>query len=304
MHWIMLSLLVAGVVAQDPANGWMAYAVGKMPTDVERITKLEMTWTVGAAPKRSFAFFSPWFGMDPEDNLNLIQPVNPWGGNSWSMYTEYFQVSTLRPRSYILRINQVASMCVPSCLQWEPEHNSNSPQKAVKPGDTLRGSLVYNHLSDSYSLSQTVVETGVTSTQVVKCQAGKKFLVPYVVYEKTFPCCAYPPDGVVTFHNITMECETASEPRIDCKELVQWSAEVKDDNCEMRAHIDSSDQIRITWDTTMASKYDTYSHAELVALNTRGRSASGWAKRAAEAASATAGLPVELHAQAAVRSQD
>ena len=41
----------------------MAYAVGAMPSDVTRITKLEMTWTVGKDPKRSYAFFSPWFGM-------------------------------------------------------------------------------------------------------------------------------------------------------------------------------------------------------------------------------------------------
>ena len=66
----------------------MAYAVGKMPDSIKRITKLEMSWTVGKDPEHSFAFFSPWFGMDPTDNLNLIQPVNPWSGSSWSMYTE------------------------------------------------------------------------------------------------------------------------------------------------------------------------------------------------------------------------
>ena len=73
--------LLANVVAQDPAHGWMAYAVGTMPHG-ERITRLEMTWKVGAAPRRSNAFFSPWFGMDPSDNLNLVQPVNPWSGSS------------------------------------------------------------------------------------------------------------------------------------------------------------------------------------------------------------------------------
>ena len=51
----------------------------------------------------------------------------------------------------------------------------------------------------------------------------------------------------------------------------------------MRAHIDSADQIRITWDTSMASKFDNHSRAELLALNTRGR--SGWAKSAADALS-------------------
>lgn len=168
----MALALVATVAAQDPAHGWMAYAVGTMPPSHDRITKLEMTWTVGAKPSHSRAFFSPWFGMDPGDNLNLVQPVNPWLGSGWSMYTEYFQ--------------------------WTPEHNSNSDQFDVAPGMTLRGSIVYMPSSDSYTLTQTALETGDVSSQVVKCQDGKKFTIPYVVYEKVFPCRDYPPDGIVT----------------------------------------------------------------------------------------------------------
>ena len=91
-----------------------------------------MSWTVGATPKKSSAFFSPWFGMDPSDNLNLIQPVNPYSsgffGGGWSMYTEYFQ--------------------------WSPEDNSNSKSHTVKSGQTLHGSLDYDASSDSYTLSQ------------------------------------------------------------------------------------------------------------------------------------------------------
>ena len=26
-------------------------------------------------PRQSNSFYSPWFGMDPPDNLNLLQPV-------------------------------------------------------------------------------------------------------------------------------------------------------------------------------------------------------------------------------------
>merc|ERR1719506_272967 len=101
----------------------MAYAVGKIPSSAQRITKLQMTWKVGAAAKRSSAFYSPWFGMDPADNLNLLQPVNPWEGSSWSMYTEYYQ--------------------------WSPSRNSNSRAYSVKAGQTLHGSIIYNKASDS-----------------------------------------------------------------------------------------------------------------------------------------------------------
>ena len=73
--------------AQDPAGGWMAYAVGDISsTGANRITRLDMKWVVSDAPSDKLnAFYSPWFGMDPADNLNLIQPVNPWLGDSWAV---------------------------------------------------------------------------------------------------------------------------------------------------------------------------------------------------------------------------
>ena len=75
--------LTPGASAQDPATGWIVYAVGSIDSKFERITQLSMKWKVGAMAKTSSAFYSPWFGMDPSDNLNLIQPVNPWSGNGW-----------------------------------------------------------------------------------------------------------------------------------------------------------------------------------------------------------------------------
>ena len=173
---------------------------------------------------------------------NLIQPVNPWLGDGWAMYTEYFQ--------------------------WSPEHNSNSDQESVEAGQTLQGSLVYMPNSDAYLLNQTILETGVSSHQIVKCQSGKKYTVPYVVYEKTWPCRDYPDDGQVTFYDITAECDNK-----DCTDAIQWSSKVKDANCDMKANIISSTSISITWDTSKASNYDNHTRAELFAMN-----AQGWAK--------------------------
>ena len=79
------ALLMTFVAVQDPAEGWLEYAMSSLPSSVECVTRLEITWTVGQA--LSWAFFSRWFGMDPADNLDLIQPVNPWSGSAWSMYT-------------------------------------------------------------------------------------------------------------------------------------------------------------------------------------------------------------------------
>jgi len=244
---IFAALFASLALAQDPAEGWMAYAVGSVPSGTERITHLEMKWKVGENPKSSSAFFSPWFGMDPADNLNLIQPVNPWEGglfsSGWSMYTEYFQ--------------------------WSPTHNSNSASHSVKSGQTLHGVLDYDESSDSYTLSQTIVETGTTSTQTVKCQNGKKYTVPYVVYEKTFPCKDYPPDEKVTFTDIVIECDGK-----DCTDNVKWESKVKDSNCEMKANILSQKEISITWSTSAESRFDNMTRAMLHDMNY-----NGWATK-------------------------
>jgi len=235
-------------LAQDPAEGWMAYAVGEVPSGVERITRMEMSWKVSTGAPNSRAFYSPWFGMDPADNLNLIQPVNPWLGNNWAMYTEYFQ--------------------------WSPEHNSNSPQQGVQEGQTLHGSLIYMEEVDSYNLTQAVVETGAVSTQIVRCQKsgvfgkGKKYNLPYIVYEKVFPCNDYPKEGAVTFTDIVIECDGK-----DCTNEVKWASKVKDANCDFKANVISPTSISITWDTSLPSKYDNMTDVELFDLNHH-----GWAK--------------------------
>ena len=41
---------------------------------------MEAKWVVLDKPKIPGAFYSPWFGIESSDNLNLIQPVNPWSG--------------------------------------------------------------------------------------------------------------------------------------------------------------------------------------------------------------------------------
>jgi len=257
MRAAVASLPAVPAFAQDPAHGWMAYAVGSIPDATERITRLEMTWTVGQDPPSSYSFFSPWFGMDPNDNLNLVQPVNPWGGDSWSMYTSYYQ--------------------------WSPSDNSNSEQKSVKAGQNLHGSIVYSESDDSYTLTQTVVETGSSSSQVVKAQNGKKYRIPYVVYEKLASCQDYPPDGKVTFRNIIIECDGK-----DCTQDTTWEAKVEDSNCDMRAVVDngskatSENSIAIEWDTSALSKYDNYTAVELLKLNSGGWGAKFAAAKLAE----------------------
>lgn len=71
MRAFLVAASVALAAAQDPADGWMAYAVGTVPAGTQRITRLEMQWKVGANPNPSSAFYSPWFGM-VSTNLHML----------------------------------------------------------------------------------------------------------------------------------------------------------------------------------------------------------------------------------------
>jgi len=218
---VVLWVAATGVLAQDPAPGWLAYAHAQCPNGTH-LTHMEAEWKVGANPQQSDAFFSPWFGSDTTDNLCLIQPVNPWFGSSWSLYTEYYQ--------------------------WSNGYNQNSNQQPANAGDTLHGQLTYlGDTQNAYKLVQTDVTTGATSTQNIPVQqhssgAYKQYTQLYFVYEKVANCNQYPPDGKVTFENIKVYCSGRQV-------WPEWTTSWVENVCNMRAHIVNKDTITITWDT-------------------------------------------------------
>lgn len=54
-------------------EGWLGYAAATSPTGKGRITYAEAYWTNGGVPSRGGAFYSPWFGIEASDNLNILQ---------------------------------------------------------------------------------------------------------------------------------------------------------------------------------------------------------------------------------------
>lgn len=215
-----LAALCASAVAQDPAQGWMAYAVGTNPNATGILTRVEAKWVVGGTPTNGgSAFYSPWIGIEASDNLNLIQTVNPWVGNGWLAYNEYFQ--------------------------WQPENNINSAQFSVNSGDILHGVMELSPDKTSYTMTQTDVTTGQNVTTVIPIQkdrsgALKSYTIVYIVFEKTWQCSAYPPEGKVTFYDVIVEYDNQVV-------APAWKASVVDQNCDMTAHIEDENTISITW---------------------------------------------------------
>eukprot|EP00466_Bigelowiella_natans_P013139 jgi/Bigna1/87444/estExt_fgenesh1_pg.C_200141 len=217
-------------------QGWMAYMQGTIPGGVERITKLSMKWKVGESAASSMVFYSPWFGLGSNDGLSLIQLLNPWLGNQWTMFTEY--------------------------IQLDPDHRQNSDQYTVKSGQIIEGTLEYNAETDSYLVSERNTETGQISSQVVPCQDGTQYRTPYVVYEKTFACNCYPPDEILTFYDIYAECDGT-----DCTNEIEWTPRIMDSNCRMKAQFQDQTSISITWKIDEESNYENMSISDLFHLN-------------------------------------
>eukprot|EP01111_Echinosteliopsis_oligospora_P013367 TRINITY_DN477_c0_g1_i1.p1 TRINITY_DN477_c0_g1~~TRINITY_DN477_c0_g1_i1.p1 ORF type:complete len:227 (-),score=52.05 TRINITY_DN477_c0_g1_i1:105-785(-) len=206
--------------AQDPAEGWLAYATANY---TGHITYMEAKWKVPDDPKRKGAFFSPWFGIEASDNLNLIQPVNPWSGDEWQIYNEYFQ--------------------------WEPEHNFNSEMHTVKAGDIVFGSVTYVASNNSYTIYHSDLNDGWSvqnSIPIQKAENGqpKTYNIVYFVFEKEYKCDYYPPNNEVTFFDIKVE--------YDGQEVdLQYTTSYVDNDCNCRAHVLNSTSIQITWDSTL-----------------------------------------------------
>eukprot|EP01084_Bolivina_argentea_P155217 270495_1 len=230
MIFSALVTLFALTQAQDPANGWLGYALGKNPNGgTDPITQIEAYWTNLQEPTQKNCFYSPWFGIETSDNLNLLQPVNPWENREWSIYNEYFQ--------------------------WQPPHNENSRKHVVYPGDKLYGSITYQPATHSYNVYHSDETKGhewsVNMTVAVQKKGSdyKTYNMIYVVFEKTCSSCdMYPPDDIVTFSNITVLWAGK-------KLSPTWTTSYVDNVCNNRAHVVDAETITITWNSKSKQNY-------------------------------------------------
>eukprot|EP01102_Stenamoeba_stenopodia_P001636 TRINITY_DN11478_c0_g1_i1.p1 TRINITY_DN11478_c0_g1~~TRINITY_DN11478_c0_g1_i1.p1 ORF type:complete len:252 (+),score=67.06 TRINITY_DN11478_c0_g1_i1:50-757(+) len=218
---ITLALLDGAVEAKDPATSWLGYAKATSPDDTGIITYVEAKWVVLDEPKVSGAYVTPWFGIESSENMNLIQPVNPWNQNFWEIYNEYFQ--------------------------WFPVHNTNSNAHKVQPGDVIFGSVTYNPADHSYTCYISDLNDGwsvSTNFPVQKTFEGeyKNYTIVYVVFEHPANCDQFPPNDQVTFYDIKIEYDNVQvEP--------EWTTGYVADVCNNRAQIVNSTTVQITWNS-------------------------------------------------------
>ena len=156
--------------------------------------------------------------IESKSNLDLIQPVLPWLGNSWVGYTEHFD--------------------------WNGGTNKNSRMIDVRAGDVMHGTVTYNPQENSYTQTQTNTRTGETSSMDVPVTDNETFEHFWIVLEKVPEVCSQlPPSGTVTFYDIIVEYDNVKIDPV-------YTTSYVDDKCNSRAHI-ATPNVTITWDPNM-----------------------------------------------------
>lgn len=145
--------------------------------------------------------------------------MNPWLGSEWQIYNEYYQ--------------------------WSPSHNFNSASHVVKAGDVLYGSITYVPANNSYTIFHSSKSDGWSvstniAVQMDRSGVTKNYSIAYFVYEKTAPCGDYPPDGIVTFYNISVAYDGK-----DATNAVAYKTAFVDDVCNNRATVVDQRTIKV-----------------------------------------------------------
>jgi hypothetical protein len=233
-------LCVVCVAAQDPAGSWLSYATASCP-DNTRVTHFEGKWDVPPNPARTDGDirYTPWIGAETSDNLNVIQPVNPWLGanQTWRMYPEVFQ--------------------------WTPADTRDGIGTPLRTtaGHTLHGGLAFlGEDYQSYDVWLTDTATRARSAMNVPVQRNgtqrghpqdrhgvfKNYTILYVVFEHLAPCWAYPPSQRMVFRDLAVHCDGVLTN-------VTWTPGYVKDACDFRAQAIDGNTVAMTWNTTMSA---------------------------------------------------
>lgn len=227
------ALLSCSALAQDPGPNWIVYAKTECPAG-KQLTKMTAQWIIpenGKDMKDLGEFWTPWFGVETSDNMNLMQPVTCWGPNKWTLSTEYYQ--------------------------WNPDKNVNSDFVKVYTGDSCWGEVSMlpaptnatepprYKISMGANTNGTFASTGqIASVQFDEVlNRYKNYTIGYVVFEHPFDHCdKYSGADEMTFFNISVECGGV---RLD---EPQWSKGYVQRVCDFDVHIVSPSTVKFTWD--------------------------------------------------------
>ena len=113
----------------------------------------------------------------------------------------------------------------------------------MKPGQTIKASVVYDENTNTYIMNIKCVESGWSVTSTKRIQGSQIEATAYFVVEhQPNSCAAYPPDDSLTFTDIVLEVEG---------KIVSptWQAQQQQPACDSSAKVLSPSSIQLLWNS-------------------------------------------------------
>ena len=218
---LLLLVLATPARAPDPSGGWLSYAIYEAPNSTDIITKLSCVMTVPAAPLHSGAEPAFWYGVQTHRGDGaLVQPIQAkWLRGEWDMFHEIFD--------------------------WTTHHDSASQHYAVPAGDKVWASVEYRPSDNSYDMDMRSAQTGQRvqfNYKLSPRQHATESTAYFVLEHQPNRCNELPPDGIVTWSNISIE---VNNKRVDAP---VFKAKQERPMCGSKVEIVSPQVITLTWD--------------------------------------------------------
>ena len=208
--------------AADPSAGWLSYAVFEAAA-TDTITSLSATMTVPSKVKGFGSDPAFWFGVQTHDGDGaLVQPIQAkWLDGNWHMFHEIFD--------------------------WTTMQDTATAHYTVPPGDSVWAQVVYKQEDNSYDMDMISASTRqrVRFNYKLNPRQNATESVAYLVLEhQPTECDQLPPDGIVTWSNISIEVNGAvvASPK--------FSAKQEKPMCGSMVEIVSPSVLTLTWNTT------------------------------------------------------
>ena len=218
----LLSIVLSGVVANDPADSWLVYA--KLAGKGSRVLSVNASWNVPAYPSSRSNGNAPgwWFGAEPNPANVLIQPILAYGDGTpdYTIFTGFFS--------------------------WITGDWIQSATETVTPGQLITGGIQWDATTQLYSQWIAVDGGKPISTTVSKKNAnGELFTdVYFVVEHQPNACTEYPANGFITFNNISVAWESGAKVT-----PASWSVNQFKPACNSQGIVLDASTVKFTWDT-------------------------------------------------------
>lgn len=213
---IVLLATITCALAQDPASSWLCYALTQS-SDGSGATRVSATTQIPSGPPQD-PNGEPawWFGIEPSNNLYLIQPILPkWLGDGYYIFNEMFD--------------------------WHTFNDQQSTNIKIPYGTNVSAEIITRDGGKHYTMTVKAQGHQWNLTVPTYKDDGPFTNVYFVLEHQVDRCSQLPSAGSLSYTDIEIE--------FGGKRVVpQWSTHLERPVCKSQVKVISPSSLSIEWD--------------------------------------------------------